>query len=276
MVVEERTFDKFTHKLDVEPKVRVDLSTLPINEFCDIVAVVGQFTDFVNSNPAAELLPPGTRIITNILNGQSLPVPERWKNTVLDKFSRDKSFRSLIRSGDVQGRTYRLTYTQNKKGDVVKFKAERVDGGKMTPEEQDILKKCNAFIDSDVVPDVNKGVGGTWTVDSRDMQEAFSGIDGNISGDVKFVRQNDKDGLWSIRMNPAELTIMNDDNFKTGNIKLNYGNATVEPKKLHSIRDMNLRGMIKNEVKSKHHLLFTAKISSWCEFKARVASSVIE
>ena len=158
----------------------------------------------------------------------------------------------------------------------VKF--ESVNGKKLSEEEELAVKRCNAFVNYNVLPETkNKRVGGSWEVNARDMEEIFDPFMlGYVVGGVKFVRNADNsDKNWSIAINPAKLYIRKDGG-NIGHIDLKSGKAVVEPKKFHNVIDMSIVGSTETNEVSEHHLLFTAKVSSACDFTSRFSSKIIE
>ena len=284
-VIEERTFDELVDVLEINPpKAKIDLSTLPLEEFGNTARVTGAVASLITGNPQwaviGEGAKAGVKLLKQTLDGKdidSLPpaAKEKAREIIRDRF---KTVLIKAKPRKVKGNTYRITYTQNRKGRPMKATFEKVGGGKLDKEEERILKRCNAFINYDMLPDVNKRVGGSWEVNARDMDETFDPFtDGYVTGSVKFVRKADsKDKNWNIAMQPAKLQIRNDDHMRIGELELLNGRATVEPKKFHNVIDMTTEGRMKTEQTSVHHLLFTARVSSWCKFQARFTSQVIK
>ena len=278
-VVEERTFVSYIDSLDLNPSAKFDFSTLPVNEFLTCTRALGWIGSIIGRPDvtiAVEGLATGTHVLIAKLDKKDIPIPEKYKKLVM-KTILARTEKKFLKNRPVVGKTYRLTYTQNRKGRPMKVKFTNVDGSNLSKEEETILKKVNAFVDYNVLPDPNKRIGGFWTIDAQDLQNLFDPYLGTVWGKVDFIRiANDKDNNWNIKMQPADLTIRNDNYKKIGTLELLSGNATVVPKQLHNVLNMSAKGRVKTEIEDVHHILFTAKVSNWCEWEGRVVSEIIK
>lgn len=278
-VVEDRKFVEYLDTLEVNPSVKLDFSTLPVDEFCELTRAVGLLAAYMGQpdvTAVAEGMVVGTQAIQKNFDGKEIPIPANFKDYVKEYLCQ-KHVKRFFKNRPVRGKTYRFTYIQSRKGALMKVTFANVDGSEASEEEKEILEKVSAFVDYNVLPDPNKRIGGTWTVAARDLSELFDPYLGTVYGEVDFMRKaNDENGNWNVVMQPATLDIRNENHSKIGTLELRAGNATVEPKKLHNVINMYAKGRVKTENVTRHHLLFTAKVSNWCDWEGRVVSKIIE
>ena len=275
-VVEERTFDQYNEVLQIDPKVKIDFSSLPINEFKDIVMIIGKLISIAQQNPTSLL---GAKVAIDLLNeldGKELHIPPAIRDKIMEQY-KNKFSRMFANHRPVAGQTYRIIYYQSKKGKPLKITFANINGKPLNEQEETILKRVDAFINYTVLPETDKRIGGTWNVNAEDMGEFFDPFLGaSIAGNVKFTRLSNEGKYWKIKMNPAILRILNDNYSRIGKIELREGTAIVEPRKFHNVESLQAKGLVETEKLNKHHMLFTAKISSACNFEVRVVSEIIE
>ena len=281
-VVEERKFDQYTDYIQLKPQVKLDFSTLPVEEFREAVRAIGTISSVLTGDPSkavlAEGVSAGVKLIKEKYDGKKLHISPQLAEHVIEKFNGKLKQKTFVKIRPVEGQTYRITYLQDKKGRPLKVKFENVNGKKLSKEEELAVKRCNAFVNYNILPETkNKRVGGSWEVNARDMEEIFDPfVPGYVVGGVKFVRNADnRDKNWNIAINPAKLYIRKDGE-NIGNINLKSGKAVVEPKKFHNVIDMSVEGSTETQEVSEHHLLFKAKVSSECSFTSRFSSKIIE
>ena len=149
------------------------------------------------------------------------------------------------------------------------------DGREVTDkEEQMVLKRVNAFIDYNMVPNTDCMPGDNWVIQARDMQEVFDPyVEGTYSGSVRALRKaNTQNGDWMIELSPSVIDVVNDNGNTTGHMNLERGYAAINPK-LVSINDLFVEGKAKLEKLSKHHWLFQSRISGECSFQGKVVTT---
>ena len=178
----------------------------------------------------------------------------------------------------ISGKSYKITYYQEKSGQPMLMTFTNKDGSQVTDEEElMVLKRVNTFIDYNMVPNTECRPGESWTVDAEDMQEVFDPfVEGRYNGNVKVTRMsNDDKGNWVLAMSPSVINVVGDSGSTTGSLQLQNGSAQINPA-LVSINELKIAGKAKLSKLSKHHWLFTAKISGWCDFQGRVITVVKE
>ena len=94
------------------------------------------------------------------------------------------------------------------------------------------------------------------------MQEAFDPyVEGSYSGEVRATRKsNEENGAWRIELSPSTIDVVNDNGNTTGHLNLENGHALVDPKLL-IVNDLFVEGKANLQKLSRHHWLFTARIS---------------
>lgn len=165
-VVEERTFDQYTEELQIDPKVKIDFSSLPINEFKDVVMTMGNLLSRAQQTPAYSL---GAKVAIDLLHeldGKELPIPPAIRDMIMEQY-KNKFLRMFAYHRPVEGQTYRITYYQSKKGNPIKITFTNINGKPLNEQEEAILKRVDAFINYTVLPETNKRIGGTWHVNAR-------------------------------------------------------------------------------------------------------------
>lgn len=267
--------------------MRLALDTIPISTFSSMIdaaaigwatltgdavsaAIVKSTKDYVEE----KLMSVDGISARNLLGMVGIKPPEEIEKKLSDLAN--AHFRQAlggIRS--ISGKSYEITYAQDKTGQplYVDFKYENGDDI-LDEEEQMVLKRVNAFIDYNMVPNRECEPGDTWKIDAGDMQEVFDPyVDGNYSGVINVMRQSDNpNGDWSLQLLPGVINIINDNNNTTGHLNLRRGTASVDPK-LISVNDLFASGSAKIEKVSRHHWLFTAKISGECEFQGKLVTT---
>ena len=141
-------------------------------------------------------------------------------------------------------------------------------------EEQMVLNRVNAFIDYDLVPNNDCEPGDTWTVEANSIQELFDPYaEGRYSGTIAAERKaNTPDGDWNVQLKPSVINVINTNNSTTGYYNLQRGYALVNPE-LISINELFAEGTAKIQKVSRHHWLFTARLSGECDFQGKLVST---
>ena len=151
------------------------------------------------------------------------------------------------------------------------------DGNPVTEDDEKmVLRRVNAFIDYNLVPDKDCVPGQSWNINAADMQEVFDPYaDGSYSGSVKATRMaNNEKGEWVIALSPTNIDIINDSNNSTGQMNLKYGMAIVNPDQV-SINELSVAGTAQGQQVNRHHLLFKAKTAGECDFQGKVITSIL-
>ena len=123
-----------------------------------------------------------------------------------------------------------------------------------------------------LVPDKKCRPGDTWKADASDFQELFDPfVDGEYRGTLKLKREADNaDGDWIVSAAPAEIRIVSvsgtGNGKSTGALQLKHATATLDPKTI-TLKRMEVDGDARLTKLSKHHWLFTAKLSGDCAFE---------
>ncbi len=201
------------------------------------------------------------------------PAPE--VEAAVNKIASAHVLKALGGIRSISGKSYKITYYQKASGMPMYVKFTYEDGSEVTDEEERmVLKRVNAFIDYNVIPNKECTPGDTWEIKAKDIEEVFDPyVEGTYSGTVRATRkENAKNGDWEIELAPSVINVINDDGNTTGHLNLERGTAFVEPK-LVSINNLFVAGKAKLEKLSRHHFLFTARISGECDFQARVVTT---
>ncbi len=288
-VVEKRTFNKCHQLLQVhDTDVRFALfETLPLKEVSTTIKVIG---GLLSSFPATSAAGP-------IVTGSSIAVEKFLKGIdgvsardVLDKFGVEipdslerkinkfvaKKVSNVLKTVDVEGKSYLITYYQDADSGATPMPMNvdftYADGRALETEEEFlVLRRANAFLDAQVMPDKTFSPGDTWTVDTSSFEclmDPF--VDGCYCGDVTVERkENDEKGDWVIGLRPCLVGIRSDAGRTMGELRLMDGAASVDGKNVF-VKTMTVHG--KGGVKSltPHHLLFKARVQGDCEFRGEM------
>lgn len=190
----------------------------------------------------------------------------------INKLSNAKFRQAISGVREISGKSYKITYYQKASGQPLYIKFTYADGSEVTdPQEQLALKRANAFIDYNLVPNTDCRPGDKWTIKAKDMQEVFDPyVDGIYTGSCNAVRlENSPDGDWVVQMQPGLFNVVNESGSSSGHLKLESGMAKVNPQ-LVSVNDLMVNGMAKVQKTTRHHLLFTARINGECAFQGRL------
>lgn len=287
-VTEIRTFNTVQDSIVVsDVDVKLALDTLPIKAFSamiDAAAIV--YTSMTgDTETAANVLESKDYVMEalrdvdgtsakNLLGAVGIELPEIIQTNV-DKLVNTNIRKALGGIRAISGKSYKITYTQEKDGTPLYVKITYSNGDEVyDEEEQMVLKRVNAFIDYDLVPNKDCEPGDKWTVEANNIQELFDPYaEGRYSGTIGVERTaNTPDGDWNIKLNPSVINVINANNNTTGFYNLQHGYAIVDSD-LASVRELFGAGTAKIQKVSKHHWLFTAKISGECEFQGKLVST---
>lgn len=282
-VVEERKFNICRQTLRVyDTDVRFRLyETLPLKEALLVTKFVGgvltaipQTTIAGGSTTAAAILVDqylktidGTSA-RDALKKIGIEVPVLVEEEI-NKFVTVK-VKDFLKSADVEGNSYRITYYQDKdSGSPLRVNFTRADGSQIQSREEFlVLRRANAFLDAQVVPDKNCSPGDTWTIDTSDFECLLDPyVEGAYCGDVTVERKdNDKDGDWMVGLSPCTVTVKSDAGRTTGEINLTSGEAKVDADNVF-VKAMVVSGKGGMKNLSAHHLLFNSRFEGDCEFR---------
>lgn len=177
---------------------------------------------------------------------------------------------NFLKSVDVEGKCYRITYYQDKdSGSPLRVNLTYADGSQIQSREEFLmLRRANAFLDAQVVPDKNCSPGDTWTIDTSDFECLLDPyVEGAYCGDVTVERKdNDKDGDWMVGLSPCTVTVKSDAGRTTGEINLTSGEAKVDADNVF-VKAMVVSGKGGMKNLSPHHLLFNSRFEGDCEFR---------
>ena len=287
-VVEKRTFNRVQDSLvvsDVDFKLALD--TLPVDTFSKMVdgaAVI--YSSLTGDTVNGMAVKTGKDYLVKKLcsvDGASARKllglfgvkPSAEVEQMLNSLAASRLTKGLGVIRSISGKSYEITYYQEKTGQPLMITFKNADGSEVVDDEEKmILKRVNAFIDYNVVPDGNSRPGDSWTIAAEDMQEIFDPfVDGTYRGNVKVTRRsNAENGDWTIEMSPSTINAVADNGSTTGTLQVNRGRALVNPEKL-CINEMLVAGKAKLSRTSRHHLLFTARIDGLCDFQCRIVTT---
>lgn len=212
--------------------------------------------------------------IKSLLGATGLEAPEAVRNT-FDKIAGAAFRKALGGIRPISGKSYKITYYQEASGKPLYVKITYSNGEEVTDEEEQmVLKRVNAFIDYDVLPDLDCEPGDTWTVETRNIQELFDPFaEGSCSGAIAVERRvNTPDGDWDLQLKPSVINVINAGNNTTGYYNLHRGYARINPEEA-TVSELFGTGTARMQKISKRHWLFTARINGECEFQGKLVSS---
>lgn len=287
-VTEIRTFKKVQDSIvvsDVDLKLALD--TLPIKVFSQAIdAAVTLWTSMTGEAASGAVVLTGKKYVEEELKkidgtgARALlgtlgrkPTPEMEK--YLNQLANAHVLKALGGVRAISGKSYKIVYYQKASGQPLYVKFTYSDGTEVTDEEEQmVLKRVNAFIDYNMVPNKECVPGDNWNIQARDMQEVFDPyVAGSYSGTIRASRKsNAPNGDWKIYMSPSTIDVVNNNGNTTGHFNLEKGYALINPK-LVSINEMFVEGTANLQKMSKHHWLFTARISGECAFQGKVVTT---
>ena len=284
-VVEQRTFHQSRKSLRVyNTDVRFRLyETLPLKETFTVVNVIGAVLTAI---PTPQTVIAGGSVLTasataaaylkaidgtsarDVLKKLGIQIPNEVEKKI-DDFVTTK-IDDIIKTMNIEGKSYHITYYQDKKsGSPLRVSFTYADGRDIeTDEEYLVLRRANAFLDAQVVPDKNCKPGDTWTIDTSDFECLLDPyIDGAYCGDVTVERLADAtDGDWTIKLHPCAVYVKSPTGRTTGEMRLKSGEAAVDPENVY-VKAMTVMGTGKLKNLTKHHLLFNSRFEGDCDFR---------
>lgn len=279
-VEEIRTFKKVHDSVtasDVDFTLALD--TLPISTIQGIVAVGGFFwpvtagTAVLGLEKMKEFDGKG---IKDALNALGIELPQEVKKEI-ESFAGGELRKWMGKTRRISGKSYRITYYNAESGNPMLITFRNADGSEVTDEEElMLLRRANAFVNSDLLPDTNCKPGDKWSVKVEDMQELLDPyVEGDFAGSVTVTRTADKKpGEWSLDLSPATIRVLSPSGSTTGTLNLEEGAAQVELD-AYSVNDLILSGTGNLSKLSKHHLLFNARFDGACKFQGRITTKLL-
>ena len=293
-VTEIRTFKTVQDSLVIsDVDMKLNTSMLPVEEFSAAIDWAVSGWAKITGNVATGLaITEGKNYVKNILqdlDGTSVrsllgacglspsqeverKINATVQSAVLKAFGGIRS----ISGKDISGKdkSYKITYYQKSSGEPMYVKFTYSDDKPVTEDdERMVLRRVNAFIDYNLVPNKDCMPGQSWNINAADMQEVFDPYaDGSYEGTVKATRRaNNEKGEWVVALSPTTIDIINDSKNSTGHMNLAHGVAIVNPE-LVSVTELSVAGTAQGQQVNRHHLLFKAKIAGECDFQGKVVT----
>ena len=290
-VVEERTFNKCRQVLrvsDTDIKFRL-YETLPLAETFTVVKAVGAVLSAIPQT----LIAGGTVVTASTaldaylkkIDGTSarewldlfgIKIPETVEMQI-NKFVTDR-VENILKTVAIEGKSYHITYYQDKEsGSPLRVNFTYADGSEIATEEEFlVLRRANAFMDSQVVPDKNCSPGDSWTIDTSDFESLLDPyVDGAYCGQVSVERlDNDKSGNWRIGLKPCDVFVKSDTGRTTGTLHLKGGEASVDADNVF-VKAMQVVGNGRMKNLTTHHLLFNSRFEGDCTFRGVLTTEAL-
>lgn len=289
-VVEKRSFSKARQELLVsEADVKLDLyGTVPLDCAFKLIEGVGGAMSMIPYPPvtaAGASAAAGTKTLDLVLksiDGTSaremltkfnVKIPERLESKINEFLSKKLTRVFPVKPSDVEGRSYLITYYQDPKtGDKIappmRVDIRHADGStELTDDEWALLRRVNAFIDSDIIDTDKMKIGEKKVVRAKDCECLFDPyVDGSYSGEMTVERKaNNNDGDWVLEVHPGHVAIVADTGRTTGEVTVKKGAAAVDAKKL-LVKKMVVEGEAQANKLTPHHMLFNARMGGRCSF----------
>lgn len=292
-VVEKRTYTRSVQELELsDTDVGLSLyDTLPLDKLFMVVSAVGEclaYTGEPESMVVGETMKEVASIADSALravDGKSLrgtlqmfgvDMPKKVEQNIL-AFTQGK-IKSMFKPDILEGKSYLITYFQDKESGVpLRVDFTYADGKPIeTEEEWLVLRRANAFMDSNLLPDKNCSPGDVWAVDSSEFDCVLDPyVDGAYSGNVMIERKDDdKSGDWILAVRPGDVSIISDTGKTTGELHIESGEAKVDSDNAY-VKAMVITGKGAMKNLTKHHLLFKSRFEGMCGFRGSVVTEPI-
>lgn len=294
-VVERRTFTTAKQDLKVsEADVALSLyDTMPLDKVFGVVKIIGGFmvklgepdvaaagASMVGGATAADaaLKAVDGKSAREILGAYGTTIPKGLEEKVNKFIEKEVKLSNPVKMSDIAGRSYEITYYQDKETGAKKSPPLRVDirradgNGELSDEEWSILRRANAFLDCQVA-DVECRPGDSRKVNAADFECLFDPyVEGSYSGSVTIDRTDDmQNGDWHLRLRPGAIAIVSDNGASAGEVRLESGEAQVD-KDSNVVKSMVVMGKVSAKKLSTHHMLFNARMGGMCAFRAMLTS----
>jgi len=294
-VVEKRTFTKAKQKLDVfDTDASLALyDTLPLKEAFTCAKVVGFVLSCIPVTAAAGATTATTAqaidmackkadgaSVKDVLTKYGVNVPKEFENKVNAFIVKEVKTDKLMRTEDIEGKSYRISYVQSAEGKPMDVRVRRFnEEEEMSEQEILLLRRANALIDWQILKGGNHAVGSEWKVDSSDFECLFDPyVEGSYSGEVVVRREaNDSDGDWMLKVKPGFVNIVSDENRSktTGKVRIDDGSVKIDEPNCR-VKAMQIVGKAGARNLSEHHLLFKAHVEGDCSFRAILTSEPLK
>ena len=292
-VVEKRTYTRSEQRLELsETDVGLSLyDTLPLDRLFTVVDIVGEGMIYSGEPETAALgevvKVAGASVNTALKNvdGKSVRgVFEMFGINMSEKIERmikdfvEKRVESLFRPSVLKGKSYLITYIQDKEsGAPLRVDFTNADGSAIkTEEEWLVLRRANAFMDSNMIPNRSCSPGDSWTIDSSEFDcllDPF--VDGSYSGKVVVERKDDdKSGNWILAVQPSNVSIVTDEGKTNGELRIEKGDAQVDGINAY-VKAMVVTGKGNMKNLTKHHMLFKSRFEGECSFRGSMVTEPI-
>ena len=197
--------------------------------------------------------------------------PDTAEAEMIAKSFLDNLAKDIFKSSELQGKSYRIVYYQDKEsGEPLRVDFTYADGRKIqTADEWMVLRRANAFMDAQIIPNRSCSPGDSWTVNAADFDCLLDPyVDGRYEGQVSVDRQdNDEDGNWVLHLSPSDVNLVSDQGRTSGNVHLAEGKAQVDGEN-HYIKAMVVVGNGAMKNLNEHHLLFKSQMEGQADFRA--------
>lgn len=282
-VVEKRTYSTVRQQLELS---EADLSlslyeTLPLDTVFGLITTLGGGIPAVSGVVAANatLKAIDGTSVRKILDKFSVSVPRDLENTLNGFLSEKIKTYIPMKPSDLEGKSYLITYYQEKeqggrKALPLRMDVCKADGSReLTDEEWMVLRRANAFLDCSFTGNKKKHeVGDKWVVESGDFECLFDPyVEGRYKGKVTIERKPDeKNGDWNLEVHPGTVAIVSDEGRAAGEVRIENGVALLDAG-TSVVKSLALTGKAAAKKLSKHHLLCTARIEGMCDYSARMS-----
>lgn len=290
-VTETRTFTTVQDALTIsDVDMKFDISLLPVKEFSAAIdwAVCGwgMLTGNVLSGGAITVGKNYVKTLLQEVDGTSVRSllgavgyqPTAEVERKLNQIVQSVALRTFGGLRSISKKSYKITYYQKSSGEPMYVKFTYSDGRPVTEDEEKmVLRRVNAFIDYNLVPNRDCVPGQSWNIQAADMQEVFDPYaDGSYIGEIRATRKaNNEKGEWVIALSPATIDIVNGASNTTGHMNLSRGTAYVNPEVV-SVNELSVAGTAQGQQVNKHHLLFKAKVAGECDFTGKVVTTLMD
>lgn len=294
-VVERRTFTTAKQELKVsEADVALSLyDTLPLDKVLGAVKTIGIIMMKLGepdvAAAGASMLGGATatdavlksvdgKSAREVLGAYGTTIPKGIEEKVNEFIEQEVKISNPVKISDIAGRSYVITYYQDKdtgarKAPPLRVDIRRADGnGELSDEEWAILRRANAFLDCQVA-DAECRPGDSRKVNAADFECLFDPyVDGSYSGSVTIERTDDmENGDWHLRLRPGSIAIVADNGASAGEVRLESGEAQID-KDSNVVKSMIVMGKASAKKLSTHHMLFNARMGGMCNFRAMLTS----
>lgn len=292
-VVEKRTYNRVRQDLQLsDADVRFAIyDTLPLAKLASAIDAVcmsmmesGE-VDSMAVVAGLQGLKKGGAYVANAVDGKSVRgllemIGGDWSDEIEGKITEfvNGKVKSIFKPSETEGKSYLITYYQDKQsGAPLSVDFTYADGRPIqTEEEWLILRRANAFIDSNIIPSLNSSPGDTWTVDTSECDCLFDPfVEGSYSGEVVVERKDDdKSGNWMLSLRSGNVSIVSDNGRTTGEINIEGGSAQVD-RANHYVKAMVVTGKAAMKNLTDHHLIFNSRIEGICNFRGSLVTEPI-